>query len=169
MSAPILRLSAWQRPVFLLNSRLSRFTAAPFRGAPLIPKLRGHFAEFLNEGYPARLRILSLPTCVGFQYGRPGNCTLRCARGFSRQRGTHPVRYSNFPPHRASELPGGFASRGFLCAWTGTNTRPGAPNCVTPSLSKAVQECPPVVHRLRQRPRLRSRLTLSGRALPRKP
>ena len=29
---------------------------------PLLPKLRGHFAEFLNKGSSARLRILSLPT-----------------------------------------------------------------------------------------------------------
>ena len=29
MSDPILRLSAWQSPVFLLNSRLGLFTAAP--------------------------------------------------------------------------------------------------------------------------------------------
>ena len=39
-------------------------------GAPLLPKLRGQFAEFLNEGSLARLRILSSPTCVGFRYGR---------------------------------------------------------------------------------------------------
>ena len=37
--------------------------------APLLPKLRGYFAEFLNEGSLARLRILSLPTCVGLRYG----------------------------------------------------------------------------------------------------
>jgi hypothetical protein len=37
--------------------------------APLLPKLRGHFAEFLNKGSPVRLRILSSPTCVGFRYG----------------------------------------------------------------------------------------------------
>ena len=36
---------------------------------PLLPKLRGHFAEFLNKGSLARLRILSLPTCVGLRYG----------------------------------------------------------------------------------------------------
>ena len=40
--------------------------------APLIPKLRGQFAEFLNEGFPARLRILSSPTCVGLRYGHLG-------------------------------------------------------------------------------------------------
>ena len=31
-------------------------------GAPLLPKLRDHFAEFLNQSYPNRLRILYLPT-----------------------------------------------------------------------------------------------------------
>ena len=36
---------------------------------PLLPKLRGHFAEFLNHSSLAHLRILSLPTCVGSRYG----------------------------------------------------------------------------------------------------
>ena len=38
--------------------------------ASLLPKLRDHFAEFLNEGSHERLRILSAPTCVGLWYGR---------------------------------------------------------------------------------------------------
>src|SRR5205814_3897938 len=33
-------------------------------GAPLLPKLRGYFAEFLNEGSPVHLGILYPPTCV---------------------------------------------------------------------------------------------------------
>src|SRR5437870_13840466 len=37
--------------------------------APLIPKLRGQVAEFLNEGSHLRLRIFSSPTCVGLRYG----------------------------------------------------------------------------------------------------
>jgi len=37
--------------------------------APLLPKLRGHFAEFLRESYLAPLSILNLPTCVGLGYG----------------------------------------------------------------------------------------------------
>jgi hypothetical protein len=41
------------------------------RRAPLIPKLRGQFAEFLNEGSHSRLRIFSSPTCVGLRYGYP--------------------------------------------------------------------------------------------------
>ncbi len=38
--------------------------------APLLPKLRGLFAEFLNRGSLARLRILNSSTCVGFRYGQ---------------------------------------------------------------------------------------------------
>ena len=73
--------------MFLVNSRLDLFTAAPSgfdreglhpTGAPLIPKLRGEFAEFLNEGYLDHLSILYLPTCVGF-----GTGTHILPRGFS--------------------------------------------------------------------------------------
>ena len=37
--------------------------------APLLPKLRGHFAEFLNNASPVGLGILSPSTCVGLRYG----------------------------------------------------------------------------------------------------
>ena len=47
--------------------------------APLIPKLRGQFAEFLNNPSPVGLRIFFLPTCVGLRYGH-----LRNTHGFSR-------------------------------------------------------------------------------------
>ena len=40
-----------------------------FTGAILLPKLRNHFAEFLNQSYLARLGILYLSTCVGLGYG----------------------------------------------------------------------------------------------------
>ena len=39
-------------------------------GAPLIPKLRGQFAEFLNYPSPVGLGIFFLSTCVGLRYGR---------------------------------------------------------------------------------------------------
>ena len=55
--------------MFLLNSCLSLFSAAHLKWAPLLPKLRGHFAEFLNNASPAGLRILSSSTCVGLRYG----------------------------------------------------------------------------------------------------
>ncbi len=66
--------------MFLVNSRLGLITAASSgfgrevlhpTEAPLLPKLRGQFAEFLNHGYLARLGILYLSTCVGLGYGHP--------------------------------------------------------------------------------------------------
>ena len=66
--------------MFLLNSRLGLFSAACFMQAPLLPKLRGHFAEFLNNASPVGLRILSSSTCVGLRYGRLFN-----THSFSRQ------------------------------------------------------------------------------------
>ncbi len=39
---------------------------------PLLPKLRGYFAEFLREVSLARLSLFDSPTCVGLRYGRPG-------------------------------------------------------------------------------------------------
>ena len=40
---------------------------------PLLPKLRGQCAEFLNQGSLDRLGILYLPTCVGLGYGHRVN------------------------------------------------------------------------------------------------
>jgi len=39
------------------------------REASIIANVRDYFAEFLNEGYLAHLRLLALPTCVGLRYG----------------------------------------------------------------------------------------------------
>ncbi len=52
----------------MVNSRLDLVIATLLK-VPLLPKLRGYFAEFLNESYLAPLGILYLPTCVGFEYG----------------------------------------------------------------------------------------------------
>ncbi len=74
--------------MFLVNSRLGLVCATLSRSAevprhptrvPLLPKLRGHFAEFLNEGSLTRLRSTSVSTCVGFGYGHP----LLSLEGFS--------------------------------------------------------------------------------------
>ena len=82
--------------MFLVKSRLGLVTAAPTGsgreglhpdGAPLLPKLRGNFAEFLNEGSPDRLGILYLPTCVGF-----GTGTRILPRGFSWRHGLGDLR-----------------------------------------------------------------------------
>jgi hypothetical protein len=40
-------------------------------GASLLPKLRDHYAEFLDHVSLVHLRLLALPTCVGLRYGRP--------------------------------------------------------------------------------------------------
>ena len=100
--------------MFLVNSRLSRFSAAPSgsgskslhpNGAPLLPKLRGHFAEFLLQSYPERLRLLASPTCVGF-----GTVASWLARGFSWQLPS-PSWLVRRPPSRFPfGLPCGFAN-----------------------------------------------------------
>ena len=133
----------------------------------LLPKLRMHFAEFLNEGFPAHLRILSPPTCVGFGTGA---CSL--VRSFSRQ--CSALSFGSpegSPPCQFSALHGGFAS---LAAYRLRRALPVArlSSSLRHSIlmrSHAVQESSPVVHRLRLLPRLRSRLTLRRRALLRKP
>ena len=53
--------------MFLVNSRLDLVIATLLK-VPLLPKLRGYFAEFLRESYLAPLSILYSPTCVGFWY-----------------------------------------------------------------------------------------------------
>ncbi len=95
--------------------------------APLLPKLRGQLAEFLNNPSPVGLRILFLPTCVGLRYG-----LRRYPQSFSR---LHPsvLPYSNFSPLRPGlPTPGLHPSKVSLCL-----------NLLT------VTESPPCVHRLR--------------------
>ena len=76
--------------MFLVNSRFPQFCATSSSSGSkslhpneviLIPKLRMHFAEFLNQSSPNRLGILYLPTCVGLGYGHHVNSLL----GFSWQ------------------------------------------------------------------------------------
>ena len=83
---------------------LEPILCGPFARAPLLPKLRGHFAEFLNNASPVGLRILSPSTCVGLRYGYSV-----INSGFSWQ----PARmlpYLWFGPPHAFGLPRGFAS-----------------------------------------------------------
>jgi hypothetical protein len=61
---------AKQSPGPFLCDRPSRLAEPIPQTAPLLPKLRGHFAEFLNKGSLVHLGILSPPTCVGLRYGR---------------------------------------------------------------------------------------------------
>ena len=57
---------------------LEPILCGPLAWAPLLPKLRGHFAEFLNNASSVGLRILSSSTCVGLRYGY-----VCCYSGFS--------------------------------------------------------------------------------------
>ena len=69
--------------------------------APLIPKLRGQFAEFLNNSSPVGLRILFLPTCVGLRYGH-----FRYTQGFSRLRASQTSQFLPLPFARVYQRPG---------------------------------------------------------------
>ena len=68
--------------------------------APLIPKLRGQFAEFLNYPSPVGLRILIPPTCVGLRYG-----LIRYTRSFSRLRPDCLHYLISFPYDRGNQHP----------------------------------------------------------------
>ena len=77
---------------------LEPILCGPLTWAPLLPKLRGHFAEFLDNASPAGLRILSSSTCVGLRYG-----PLSHDSGFSRQEGAA-ASLLHFAPHHAFVL-----------------------------------------------------------------
>ena len=143
--------------MFLVNSRLGLFSATPSRylcksfhanGVPLLPKLRGHFAEFLNEGSLARLRILTPPTCVGLRYGH----SLASLGVFLDSMGSA-TSLLYFAPHRFSGL---YERRFFLPLtlrpWTRFSNRAlSLPSCVTPSSKrrKVASDSQPIFHRLR--------------------
>ena len=128
--------------MFLVNSRYRLFSATPFGSkskslhlmrAHLLPKLRCHFAEFLNQGSLTRLRILSSPTCVGLRYGHLENSL----RGFSWQYGIN--QFTGFPPpHHLSAL-----TRERICLsppptslYRDFHHPDGLPSCVPPSLKR---------------------------------
>ena len=102
--------------MFLVNSRLGLVSAtlnalnakSNTSQVPLIPKLRGYFAEFLHHDYLDRLGILYLSTCVGFGYGR---LTTR-SRSFSRQHRITQSTQQNVLTHHVS----GTTERGFTYA-----------------------------------------------------
>ena len=135
--------------------------------ASLLPKLRLHFAEFLNKSSPNRLRILFSPTCVGLRYGLISNSL----RSFSWKHGimyfaqalvitsqasrvadlptTHPTRLN-----RDNQIPGHTILLRHSFSQT-SNTRYRNINLLT--IAYALQ------------PRLRIRLTLGGVTWPRNP
>ena len=132
--------------------------------ALLLPKLRSHFAEFLNNASPVGLRILSSSTCVGLRYGQYMNNS-----GFSWQL-AHELPYFNFGPHHVFGLTDGFAFQ---------SPPTLVPDFPFPALAFPLRPHSSVIYRYRNfnllaidyvfRPRLRSRLTQSRSALLWKP
>ena len=97
---------------------LGPILCGPVSRAPLLPKLRGHFAEFLNNASSVGLGILSPSTCVGLRYGsmirysgfsRQPLCRLRYP--FGSLRFTAPPYAGVFPPARLLRLHRSFHSR----------------------------------------------------------
>ena len=123
----------------MINSRFPLFSATPqrfqphgpsHRRAPLLPKLRGHFAEFLNHSSPERLSIFNLTTCVGLGYG-PNMHSLEAfldstSTPHSPQKGLcitpQPKQCPDLPRHQPQTLTPTIHSAAWL------------PYCVTPSL-----------------------------------
>ena len=143
---------------------LEPILCGPLSWAPFIPKLQGHFAEFLNNASPAGLRILSSSTCVGLRYGHMVHNS-----GFSWQPESD-TSLLLFAPRHVFGLPGGFS------CLTPTSL---APVFSFPGLASVL--CPHSSDNTRYRnfnllsidyvfrPRLRPRLTQGRSALPWKP
>ena len=162
----------------MVNSRLGLFTATlscstskslHTTRVPLLPKLRGDFAEFLSESCLALLSIFYQPTCGGLRYGYPissrakfflaiWNQHLQLRRASSSRLTLS--RWWIFLPSLATRLNRHFQSSECLSS------------CVPPLLITNIPKYRNI-NRLSIayafRPRLRSRLTLSGRAFLRKP
>jgi hypothetical protein len=137
--------------------------------AHLLPKLRCHFAEFLNQSSPKRLRILSLPTCVGLRYDHQIN-SLEAFLGSVGSTSLYPKR----DPHHLSvlykrvDLPA-LSTYGFeppipTDGWSALLRTP-----ITQTLIRWYRNINlfPIIYAFR--PRLRDRLTLRRLTLPRKP
>ena len=132
--------------------------------APLLPKLRGHFAEFLDNASPVGLGILSPSTCVGLRYG----CHVNHS-GFSRRQ-ARALRYSRFATRHA------FGSRAGFASPVPPALAPGSPSPARANLPRPHSSVTWQYRNLHlssigyaPRPRLRSRLTQGRSALPWKP
>ena len=164
--------------MFLVNSRHPHFSATPFGSkskslhlmeAHLLPKLRCQFAEFLNQSSLERLRILTLPTCVGLRYDHQIT-SLEAFLGSMGLASLFPKR----DPHHLSVL----NERADLPALSTYRLESGQPSPEWPTLLR-----PPITQTVNWwyrninlfpityafRPQLRGRLTLSRLALLRKP
>ena len=132
--------------------------------APLLPKLRGHFAEFLLHKSLEHLRLLASPTCVRLRYGHSKHSLTRL---FLAVCSTTLCGARRLLRHRRSAAPGGFA-----CPETPTTLHrifhhptvtyaAASPLEVKRTMLRYGNINPlPIAYALR--PRLRDRLTRSG-------
>jgi hypothetical protein len=111
-------------PILCGRSPLEDARSSQVLPAPLLPKLRGHFAEFLLHGSLEHLRLLASPTCVGLRYGRTvhSHARLFLAASFGnpwqdRSCTRHPVSplTRSFPRVRLPRCIGTSSTRRFLC------------------------------------------------------
>ncbi len=119
---------------------LEPILCGPFAGAPLLPKLRGHFAEFLNNASPVGLRILSSSTCVGLRYGY-----VCCNSGFSWHM-AHVLPYYFSVHITASDWTADLPAALFLCLYRFSHSRLTLSTCVPTVLnthSTGISTCCP--------------------------
>jgi hypothetical protein len=119
--------------VFVKQS-LDTILCGPLAWAPLIPKLRGHFAEFLLRKSLEHLRLLASPTCVGLRYGQPQSWSTKLFLAACINR---PLRSLAAPSASALDYPSGFAYRE-------TSTRLAADN--PPTCRRPCSCVPPWTH-----------------------
>ena len=127
---------------YILPSSLTRVLPRTLGFSPRIPvSVYGTGGDFLTRSFSRQCGVNDFPK-VSLQY----------ASRLS-------LRYPDLPRYQPSRLHRNFQSPARL------------PSCVTPSLRRLspVLEYLPVVHLLRSLPRIRSRLTLGRRSLPRNP
>ena len=142
---------------------LETILCGPLAGAPLIPKLRGHFAEFLLRKSLEHLRLLASPTCVGLRYGQQlswfAKLFLAACIG-------HPLRGHTPPSASPLDYPSGFTYRE-RSTWLTAAQPQSADDLAPASLLRLVTfgcwygnvDPFPIVYA--SRPQLRDRLTLS--------
>ncbi len=116
-------------------------------GATLLPKLRVHFAEFLNASSLVRLRFLIPPTCVRLRYGSMQPCLRQCFPA----PWLRPLRLDFLSARLQLTSGSGFACPPLrLADWTGTTVAlPDLASCVLPSKLHGVSDSRPISHRLR--------------------
>ena len=131
--------------------------------APLIPKLRGNFAEFLLRESLEHLRLLASPTCVGLRYGQQPSWS---AKLFLAACVGHPLRGHTPPSASPLDYPRGFTYEE-TSTWLTAAQPQSADDLAPASLLRLVTfgcwygnvDPFPIVYA--SRPRLRDRLTLS--------